>query len=112
MTQNLMYQGMSMEQYLEAQGFKDKDDWTKKEARPAAIKRVQAGLIISELSKQEKIEANSDELAAELNKYRDQYKNSPEMAKRFEEPAVQRDVANRLITEKTLERLVELNTKK
>lgn len=112
MTQNLMYQGMTMEQYLDAQGFKDKEDWQKKEARPAAVKRVQAGLVMSELSKVLKIEATSDELAAEINKYREQYKNSPEMAKRFDEPDVQRDVANRLITEKTLDRLVELNSTK
>lgn len=112
MTQNLMYQGITMDQYIENQKFKDKDDWMKKEARPAAEKRVQAGLVLAELSKVEKIEASSEELAEHLNQYRSQYQNNPEMVKRFEEPEVQRDVANRLITEKTVDRLVELNSKK
>ncbi|HEU0266041.1 MAG TPA: trigger factor, partial [Candidatus Saccharimonadaceae bacterium] len=112
MTQNLMYQGLSLEQYLKAQKFSDKADWVAREARPAAVKRVQAGLVLAELSKILKIEATSDELAEHLNQYRDQYKNNPEMVKRFDEPEVQRDVANRLITEMTVDRLVELNSKK
>lgn len=112
MTQNLMYQGATLDQYIATQKFADQDDWRKKEVEPAAQKRVQAGLALAELSKQEKIEASADELAEHLNLYRDQYKNNPEMVKRFEEAEVQRDVANRLITEKTVDRLVELNTKK
>ena len=112
MMQNLMYQGLTLDQYFAGQGYKDREDWVKKEVEPAAKKRVQAGLVLAELSKVEKIEATADELADHLNLYRDQYKNSPEMAKRFEEPEVQRDVANRLITEKTVDRLVEVNAGK
>lgn len=111
MTQNLMYQGLSLEQYLQAQKFADKDEWIANEARPAATKRVQAGMALAELSKVLKIDATSDELAQHLNEYRDQYKNNPEMVKRFDDTEVQRDVANRLITEKTVDKLVELNTK-
>jgi len=33
------------------------------------------------------------------------------MAKRFDEPEAQREIANRLITEKTVDELVKLNTK-
>ena len=32
------------------------------------------------------------------------------MAKRFDQPEAQREIANRLITEKTVDKLVELNT--
>lgn len=110
MTQNLMYQGLSLDIYMKDKGFKDHDDWYKKEVEPAAKKRVQAGLVLAELTKKEKIEATADELADHLNLYRQQYANNPEMAKRFEEPEVQRDIANRLLTEKTVERLVELNS--
>ena len=42
LTQNLMYSGLSLESYLKTQGFKDKEEWVKKEARPAAEKRVKA----------------------------------------------------------------------
>ena len=106
--QNLMYQGLSIEQYWEQKGYKDRDAWVKAEA---ADNRIKAGLVLSELSKVLKIEATADELADHLNTYRKQYANNPEMAKRFEEPEVQREVANRLITEKTVDELVKLNTK-
>ena len=33
-----------------------------------------------------------------------------EMAKHFDKPEAQREVANRLITEKTVDKLVELNS--
>lgn len=111
LTQNLMYQGMNFEQYLESKGYKDRDEWVKKEAEEAAEFRVKAGLTLAELSKALKVEATSDELASEINAYKTQYANNPEMAKRFDEPEVQREIANRLITEKTVDELVRLNTK-
>ena len=110
MTQNLMYQGLTIEQYIANKGFTDRDDWRTKEVQPAAEKRVQAGLALAELSKLEKVEATADELAEHINLYKQQYANNPEMAKRFDEPEAQRDIANRLITEKTVDRLVELNS--
>lgn len=109
MTQNLMYQGLTIEQYVQNKKFKDKEDWRVKEVIPAAEKRVKAGLVLAELSKVEKIEATSEELAEHINLYKSSYANNPEMAKRFDEPEAQRDIANRLLTEKTVNRLVELN---
>ncbi|HRF28509.1 MAG TPA: trigger factor [Candidatus Saccharibacteria bacterium] len=111
MTQNLMYRGVSLDMYLAEKGFKDHEEWHKKEVEPAAKKRVQAGLALAELTKQEKIEATSDELAEHINLYKQQYANNPEMAKQFDEPEAQRDIANRLLTEKAVNRLVELNSK-
>jgi len=110
MTQNLMYQGLTIEQYVKNKQFKDKEEWRSKEVLPAAEKRVKAGLVLAELSKVEKIEASSEELAEHINLYKQQYANNPDMVKRFEEPEAQRDIANRLLTEKTVERLVELNS--
>ncbi len=108
---NLSYQGMSLDQYLEAQKFKDKAAWLEKEVKPTAIKRVKAGLVLAELSKVEKIEATNDELDAHVELYKQQYGNNPEALKQFEDPEVRRDIANRLLTEKTVDRLVELNSK-
>ncbi len=111
LTQNLMYQGMTFEQYLAQKGLADRDAWVEAEANDAADNRIKAGLVLAELSKVLKIEATADELAAHVNTYKEQYANNPEMAKRFDEPEVQREVANRLITEKTVDELVKLNTK-
>lgn len=110
MQQNLMYQNITLEQYVKTQKFKDEDEWRKKEVVPAAEKRVKAGLLLAELSKELKIDATSDELAEHINLYKQQYANNPEALKQFEQPDVQRDIANRLLTEKTVEKLVELNS--
>ena len=112
LTQNLMYQGMTFDQYLKNKGLADRDAWVKAEAADAAENRIKAGLVLAELSKVLKVEATADELAEHLNTYRTQYANNPDMAKRFDEPEVQREVANRLITERTVDQLVAINTKK
>ncbi len=106
---NLSYQGLSVDQYLAAQNFKDKDEWIDKEVKPTALKRVQAGLALAELSKLEKIDATTDELEAHIEMYKKQYANNAEALKQFEQPEVRRDIANRLLTEKTVNRLVDLN---
>lgn len=108
--QNLMYRGLTTDQYLEAQGFKSKEDWVKNEVEPTAIKRVKAGLVLAELSKELKINATSDELAQHIELYKQQYKNNPQALAQFDDAEVQRDIANRLLTEKTVDRLVELNS--
>jgi len=110
MTQNLTYQNITLEQYMLAQGYKDKEDWQKKEVTPSAEKRVQAGLVLAELSKELKITTTPNELEAFTDKYRAEYANNPEMLKRFGEPEVQRDLSNRLLTEKTVDALVEYNS--
>lgn len=112
MTQNLMYQGLSLDQYLNSKGFKDKDAWRDSEVRDAATSRVQAGLALAELSKAEKIEATNKELDDHVELYKKQYANNPQMVAQFDQPEARRDIANRLLTEKTVDRLVELNTKK
>ncbi len=111
MTQNLMYQGLSLDQYLENKGFESKEKWLESEVNEAAEKRVQAGLVLAELSKAEKIEATNQELEDHVNLYKKQYANNPQMVAQFDQPEARRDIANRLLTEKTVDRLVELNSK-
>jgi trigger factor len=111
MTQNLMYQGLSLDQYLENKGFESKEKWLETEVSETAEKRVQAGLVLAELSKAEKIEATNQELEDHVNLYKKQYANNPQMVEQFDQPEARRDIANRLLTEKTVDRLVELNTK-
>lgn len=110
LTQNLMYQGLTIEQYFENNGYADRDVWVKAEAQDAADARIKAGLVLAQLSKELKVEATADELAEHINVYKQQYANNPEMAKQFDNPEAQREIANRLITEKTVNMLVEFNT--
>lgn len=109
--QNLMYRGMTAEQYIASQGYKDQDEWREKEFKVAAERRVQAGLALAELSKAEDIQVGQDELATRHNMMLEQYKNNPEVVKQLDTPESRRDLANRLLTEKTVDRLIELNEK-
>lgn len=107
--QNLAYRGTTAEQYMEQRGYKTHEEWHEKEFKVAAERRVQAGLVLSELSKVEKIAVTADELEARHAQMLTEY---PNMQAELNKPEARRDLANRLITEKTVDRLVELNTKK
>lgn len=109
--QNLSYRGLTMDAYLKTQGFKDKADWQKKEARPAAEKRVKAGLVLAELSKELGVEVSREELDRQISTFKQQYGKDAKLAARFDDPNVHRDIANRMITDKTIDKLVELNSK-
>lgn len=108
MTQNLMYQGMNLDMYLESKK-QTKEEWLNSEVKDAAEKRVKAGLVLAELSKIEKVTASDEELAAKINEYQERFGNKS--GQDFTTPEIQRDIANRLLTDKTIDLLVELNTK-
>lgn len=107
--QNLTYRGLQMDAYLSANNFKDIDEWREKEAKPVAIRRVQAGLVLAEVTKAENIQPTEAEIDAHVEVHKKQYENNPEALKQFETEEVRRDIANHFITEQTIERLVELN---
>ena len=109
---NLMYQGLSLDQYLENKGFESKEKWLETEVHDVAVKRVQAGLVLSELSKVEKVELTNAEIENQVAMFKQQYANNAEALKQFEKPEVRRDIANRLITDKTVDILVQVNTRK
>jgi trigger factor len=106
--QNLMYRGMTLEQYLERQGITE-EEWHEKELRPQAISRVQVGLALAELGKVEEIEVNKHELEESLQELLQRYSNKPEFKAQIDTPEARRDIANRIMTNKTIDRLVELN---
>ena len=110
MVQNLMQRGLTLDMYLAEKDFKDKDAWLESEVKDAAVNRVKAGLVLAELSKELKIEATDAELLEKMNLLGQQYP-SEDMRKQLKSPEVQRDIANRLLTDKTIDKLVELNSK-
>lgn len=106
MTQNLMYQGLTLDGYL-ANKKLTYEKWLDTEVKEAAENRVKAGLALAELSKVEKVTATDEELAEKIRQYQEQYGNRS--GQDFTTPELQRDIANRLLTDKTIDRLVELN---
>lgn len=108
--QNLMYRGQTIEQHLESIG-KTRDEWRDSDLKDAAVRRVQVGLVLAELSKAEKIDISKEELEARLREMIETNPN-PTMSAQLQTPEARRDLANRALTEKTVDRLIELNTKK
>lgn len=107
MTQNLAYQGMTIDAYLESKDLTI-EQWRETEVKQAAENRVKAGLGLAELSKVLNITATDEELAAKVRQYQEQYGDRSNQD--FTTPELQRDIANRLLTDKTIDKLVELNT--
>ena len=104
--QNLAYRGMTPDEYMKQKGYADEVEWQKKEFRELATSRVQAGLVLAELSKAEKIDVTKEELEA---RHAEMLAQFPNMKEQLDTPEARGDIVNRLVTEKTLDRLVELN---
>jgi trigger factor len=90
---------------------KTREEWLASDVQEAAEARVKAGLALAELSKVEKVEATFEEVDARIAQLKEQYGNSKEALAQLESDDVRRDLANQLLTEKAVDRLVELNSK-
>lgn len=107
--QNLAARGMSIEQYLQDKK-QTREEWEKTELHEAATRRIQSALVLSEISKLEKITVDEDEVEVRHQQLLQQYPD-PNMRQQLETPEARNDIRNRLMTEKTLDRLIELNVK-
>ena len=109
MQQNLMYSGLSLEDYLERMG-KTHEEWLEKDVKEVAEMRVKSGLALAELSKVEKVKSDTKELDARIAQLKEQYGNSKEVQKQLSSDDVRRNLANQILTEKTIDLLVKLNS--
>ena len=109
MQQNLMYSGLSIEDYLERMG-KTREEWLEKDVKDAAEMRVKSGLALAELSKVEKVDSSLKELDARIAQLKEQYGNSKEVTKQLSSDDVRRNLANQILTEKTIDLLVKFNS--
>ena len=109
MQQNLMYSGLSLEDYLERMG-KTREEWLEKDVKEVAEMRVKSGLALAELSKVEKVESDTKELDARIAQLKEQYGNSKEVQKQLSSDDVRRNLANQILTEKTIDLLVKFNS--
>ena len=109
MQQNLMYSGLSLEDYLERMG-KTREEWLEKDVKESAEMRVKSGLALAELSKVEKVKSDTKELDARITQLKEQYGNSKEVQKQLSSDDVRRNLANQILTEKTIDLLVKFNS--
>ena len=109
MQQNLMYSGLSLEDYLDRMG-KTREEWLEKDVKEAAEMRVKSGLALAELSKVEKVKSDTKELDDRIAQLKEQYGNSKEVQKQLSSDDVRRNLANQILTEKTIDLLVKFNS--
>lgn len=101
--QNLVYRGQTWQEYLQSLGLSEED--YRKQQRPAAELRVKAGLVLAEIAEAEKIEVTAEELNAQLQTLKARYPDA-KMQAELEKPENRREIVSRILTEKTVTKLV------
>jgi len=105
---NLAYRGQTWAEHLKAEGITE--EVHRERQRPEAIERVKAGLVLSEISEVEGIDVSQEEIEERLKVLREQY-SDPAMQAELNKPEARRDIANRILTEKTIAKLTEYASK-
>jgi trigger factor len=105
---NLVYRGQTWQEHLESEGVTEKEH--RERQKPDAELRVKAGLVLSEIADQEQLTVESEELEIRIQMLKGQYKD-PAMQAELDKPENQQDIASRLLTEKTIAKLVEYSSK-
>ena len=103
--QNLAYRGQTFKEYL-ANAKLTEETYKEKELKPAAEERLKAGLILSEIAAVENLTITPEELEVRMQIMKGQYTDA-QMQSELEKPEAKRDVASRMLTEKTVATLVK-----
>jgi len=106
--QNLMYRGQTWQEFLE--GEKKTEDEYREGIKPVAELRVTAGLALSDIAEAEGIDVTIEEVDIRLQLMRGQYQD-PAMQSEFDKPETRREIAQRLLSEKTIAKLTAYATK-
>lgn len=104
---DLTYRGQTWQEHLEAEGVTAEEHFERK--RPEAEARVKASLALSKVAERENIEVTPEELEIRIQILKGQHQD-PQMQAELDKPENQRDIAARLMTEKTVAKLVEYST--
>jgi trigger factor len=107
--QNLVYRGQTWQEFLDAE--KLTEETYRAKQRPAAELRVKAGLVLSAISEAEKINISAEEVDAYMMQLAARYPDA-KMQAELAKPEGRRDIASRMLTEKTIAKLVDYATAK
>lgn len=101
--QNAMYRGTTWQEFLEGEG-KTEEEY-KKTLRPDAELRVKAGLVLGEIADKEGIEVTPEELEVRMQILKSQYPDE-KMQAELDKPEARREIASRMVSEKTVDKIV------
>lgn len=102
--QNVAYRGQTWQEHLDEEGVNE--DEHRERNRPGAEMRVKAGLVLAEIAEKEKVEVTPEELQMRIQLLKGQY-NDPAMQAELDKPENQREIASRIMSEKTIDKLVK-----
>jgi trigger factor len=107
--QNVAYRGMTWQEYLEAEGMSE-EDYKQNVVQPQAEERLKASLVLAEIAEKEGLEVTPEELEVRMQILKGQYQDAA-MQTELEKPEARRDIAARMLTEKTIARLIDYAAK-
>jgi trigger factor len=99
---NIAYRGQTWQEHLAAEGLTAEQHLEKQ--RPGAELRIKGGLILGEVADKENITVTPEELEIRIMLLKNQYTDDTMQAE-LDKPENRRDINNRLLTEKTLDKL-------
>lgn len=102
-TQNLIYKGSTVQEFLTENNLTDKEH-EERELLPEATKRLNAGIVLSKIAEAEKITVTPEELEMRIQVLKNQYSDSV-MQNNLDTEDGRRSVASRLLTEKTISKI-------
>ncbi len=106
---NLAFKGVTWQEHLKEEGITEEEHRARH--RDQAFQRVKGGLMLSEIAERENIEVTPAELDDRIKELKSQY-SDPTMQQQLNSPDGRRDIAGRIMTEKTVAKIVEYATKK
>ena len=105
---NLVQQGQTWQEHLKQEGISEQQHRDRQ--RPQAEARVKAGLVLSEIAEKEKISVTTEELDGRIILLKGQFRDQ-QMQAELDKPENRRDIEARILTEKTIARLVEYSSR-
>ncbi len=106
--QDLAYRGQTWQEHLQAEGVSQEEH--RRRHHPEALERVKVGLVLSQIAEQEGLKVTPEELELRVQILKGQYQD-PQMQAELDKPEHRRDIESRLLTEKTLAKLVDYASK-
>jgi len=101
--QNVVQRGMTFDEFLTSQGTTE-EEYKVKEVTPEAVRRVKAGLVLSEIADIEGIDVTEEELEARMIQLKSQYPDK-QMQTQLDAPESRREINARLRSEKVIQYL-------
>lgn len=108
--QNLAYRGQTYEEFLKDEG-KTEAQYRNDVLVPQATERVRASLVLSEIAEAENVSVTPQELDDRMQELSARYKDAAMQAE-LVKPEVRRDIAARLLTEKTIAVVVDIASRR